>query len=385
MPHRNDVDVDVVVVAVAARGLAAAARRAGRRALVLDLFADEDTRELAVEALALRRLPGFAIDPQDLFEQLARHAAPDLPLVLGTGFEATPELVERLGARFRLLGNSGRTLVALKEPRMMDRLLSDIGVPHPRLFDRALAGVATLEKRIGGSGGQHVRPAARARGEGWYLQERVAGRTVSALFLGNGRQARLLGFSEQWCAPTLEAPFRYGGAAGPIRLEAGMETEIAVALDAIVAATGLVGLASADLIVSDEAWHLIEINPRPGATLDIFDHVPLPPLLGLHIAACDGDLPERAPLDPAEMPAEAEAVRAAAILYAPADVAMPHAALPDWVADRPPAGARIAKGEPICTVLARGRDVAQARAQIDTRTDHLWRDLNRPAATRRSN
>ncbi|MDQ0509784.1 ATP-grasp domain-containing protein [Ancylobacter amanitiformis] len=383
MPRGND--ADVVIVAVAARGLAAAARRAGLRALVLDLFADEDTRELAVEAVALRRLPGFAIDPHDLLAQLARHAAPGLPLVLGTGFEAAPGLVERLGARFRLLGNGRRTLLALKEPRMMDRLLGDLGIPHPRLFDRAPEGVAVLEKRVGGAGGGHVSRADRARGEGWYLQEHVEGRTVSALFLGNGREARLLAFSEQWCAPTRGAPFRYGGAAGPIRLDVGVEIEIAVALDAIVAAAGLVGLASADLIVSDEAWHLIEINPRPGATLDIFDHAPLPPLLKLHIAACEGHLPERATLDPAEMPDEAEAVRAAAVFYAPAAVAIPCAPLPGWVADRPPAGALIGEGEPLCTVFAHGRDAAQARALIDTRTDHLWRDLNRPAATRRSN
>lgn len=372
-PSRRKDDADVVIVAVAARGLAAAARRAGLRAQVFDLFADEDTRALAAEAIPLRRLAGFTIDPDDLFEQLSVRVDPKLPVVLGTGFEHAPDVVGRLASRFRLAGSGRRTLAWLKDPVMMQCLLHDLGVPHPRIFpDGAPDGVATLEKRVGGSGGGHIREARTSRGEGWYLQERVEGRTVSALFLGNGRDACVLAFSEQWCAPAPDAPFRYGGAAGPIRLDAGLAGDIATALKRVVAATGLRGLASADLIVGAEDWLLIEVNPRPGATLDIFDHAPLPALLKLHIEACEGHLPELAPLDP---DAVAE-IRAAGFFYAPASFVVRLDPLPDWVADRPPNGSVIAEGEPVCTVFARGSDVAQARTVLATRMNHLWRDLN---------
>lgn len=368
---------DVVIVGIAARGLAAAARRAGLRAIVLDLFGDDDTREIAVEAIPLRRLAGFAIDPEDLFEQLAIHA-PDLPVVLGTGFEHMPEVVDRLAGRFRLVGNGRAALAALKEPEAFSRLLAALGVPHPRIFgERAPDGVATLEKRIGGSGGWHVQPAGAARGRGWYLQERIEGHTVSALFLGNGRKARVLALSEQWCAPAEDAPFRFGGAAGPIRLSATVEREVADGLDRITGASGLVGLASADLVVDPdgERWSLIEINPRPGATLDIFDHPPLPPLLGLHFDACAGTLPELALL----APGPGVAARAAGVLYAPAAVEMRLDVLPRWVADRPPPGTRIEAGEPVCTVLAEGQDISQAREILALRLDQFWRELNRAA------
>lgn len=364
---------DVVLVGIAARNLACAARRAGLRALVLDLFSDEDTRELAVEAIPLRRLAGLRLDPDDLHEQLTVHAGPGVPLVLGSGFEEMPETLDRLQKGFRLLGNGARTVAALKEPVMLDRTLTDLGIPHPRLFaDAAPEGVATLEKRIGGSGGEHVRPARRVRGEGWYLQEQVEGRTVSALFLGNGREARLLAFSEQWTAPTPEAPYRYGGAAGPIRLAPAMEVEVAAALTSLVAATGLIGLASADMIVGAAGWSLIEINPRPGATLDVFDHPPLPPLLRLHIEACEGRLPDLAILDPAAV----EAVRAATIFYAPQPFEVALDPLPDWTADRPAQGTRIEEGEPVCTVFATGHDITHAREALARRTDHLWRALS---------
>ncbi|RUT92049.1 hypothetical protein EOD12_35280, partial [Mesorhizobium sp. M7A.T.Ca.TU.009.02.1.1] len=45
---------------------------------------------------------------------------------------------------------------------------------------------------------------------------------------------------------------------------------------------GLVGLCSADLIRGPDGYKFIEINPRPGATLDIFDDVDAP-LIEAHL------------------------------------------------------------------------------------------------------
>ena len=46
---------------------------------------------------------------------------------------------------------------------------------------------------------------------------------------------------------------------------------------------GLLGLCSADFIRSEDGYWLVEINPRPGATLDIFDS-PEAPLMEAHLA-----------------------------------------------------------------------------------------------------
>lgn len=357
-----------MLVGIAARGLAASARRAGLRALVLDLFADTDTQALAHRVVRLRRRGGLRIDPDDLLEQLARHARPDIPLVLGTGFEDAPDLVSELARRFRLVGSAAPTLARLKDPFRFARLLAELDIPHPRIFTgSAPDSVRLLEKRVGGAGGGHVRPAVRPRGQGWYLQERLEGRSLSALFLGNGRASRLLAFSEQWCDPCDGAPFRYGGCAGPIGIDGGIARQVAGALDRVAGASGLLGLASADLIVQAEGWHLIEVNPRPGATLDIFDAPPMPPLLRLHLDACAGELPDL----PLLVPGAGVAARAAGIFYAPAALAPGPDALPDWVADRPSPGTRLAAGEPVCTVWATGHDLSEARAVLARRMDHL--------------
>ncbi|MPT24625.1 MAG: ATP-grasp domain-containing protein, partial [Starkeya sp.] len=190
----------------------------------------------------------------------------------------------------------------------------------------------------------------------------------------NGKAARLLAFSEQWCAPAEGAPFRYGGCAGPLALEPALVEAIDSALSRLTASVGLTGLASADLILGAGTWHLIEVNPRPGATLDIFDAPPLPPLLRLHLDACAGELPDL----PLLVPGAGVEVRAAGVFYAPTPIEV-RDALPHWAADRPAPGTRIAAGEPVCTVQATGRDLADARAVLARRMDHLSRVLNKPS------
>lgn len=378
-PSPPDADADIAVIALSGRSLAAAARRAGLRPLVFDLFADEDTQALAAGVVRLREGGDLSLDASDLLAELGARVPANMPVVLGSGFEDRPDLVDALAARFRLIANGRRCLTWLKTPDAFAGLLADLGVPHPRLFAQAApAGVRSLEKRAGGTGGGHVRFASRADGPGRYLQEFVPGRVVSALFIGNGREARVIGFSEQWCAPAPDAPFRYGGAAGPVRLPTGMASEVGRAVGAITAASGLKGLASADLIIGDGHWWLIEINPRPGATLDLFDRAPLPPLLALHLAAFDGHLPDCAVLDEGA-PAEAQA---AAILYADQPVIIGVDALPDWTADRPAAGGLIPPGAPVCTVFAAGPSPSDARALLAGRLDQLWHGLN--AASRQA-
>ena len=366
-PLAADRAADIVIVSIAARGIVAAARRAGLSPIALDLFGDEDTRALAAEAITVRRIGGLAFDADDLLAKLDACAG-DLPIVLGAGFEQMPKLVEQIADRFQLVGNSSETLRLLKEPVAFARMLTDLDIPHPRVFTGpAPAGLRTLEKRIGGSGGWHVKPAIKPHSEGWYLQELVEGRSVSAMFLGDGRRARVLGFSEQWCSPTKGSPYRYGGAAGPIEIDSYIVMQIAKGLEGIVGASGLKGLASADIILTSGGWSLIEINPRPGASLDVFDHAPMPPLLQMHLDACDGKLRDVGNVQLSG--------RAAAILYAPAGLTMQLDPLPDWVADRPLPGAHIKHGDPICTVLGSGEDAAAARAQLNQRTEWLWQAL----------
>jgi len=202
---------------------------------------------------------------------------------------------------------------------------------------------------------------------GHYLQREVTGEPFSLLLLANGRQALVVGASRQWRDDDAEHPFRYGGAVGPVALPAAQGEAMREGAARLALACGLVGLVSMDFVVGADGWFLVEVNPRLGATLDIFDVDPLPPLLGLHLAACGGRVPDT-------LPAPAE-VHAARVLYAESDLLVPACALPPHVADRPAAGAAIPKGAPVCTVHASGPTVEAALSRLDTLTAELRTEL----------
>jgi predicted ATP-grasp superfamily ATP-dependent carboligase len=239
------------------------------------------------------------------------------------------------------------------------------GVRHPQVvFAPPDEPELWLMKRRGGAGGAHIAAAhgsSRASPDG-YFQRRVAGASVSALFLATGKKAEILGLSMQWTAPTPASPFRYGGAVGPIDVEPAEGGEIARSVAAIASDLDLVGLNSADFLVSDDAVWLIEINPRPGATLDVFESNE-EPLFARHFAACEGRL----------MPASPSmAVKAAEIVYAPCEVVIHEGRnWPDWMVDRPSQGTRIAAGEPLCTALAPGATVDLARMCANERAQKI--------------
>ncbi len=373
-PARSRPDrYDIAVVALSARALAASARKAGLAALAVDLFADADTAEQA--ARAVRSKPGrngLGFDRRDLLCTLAEHAPEGLPVVLGAGFEHAPALMRAVARRNPIAGAGADVVSGLKDPERFDALLTSLAIPHPRLGAAAQEGGEQLSKRIGASGGAHIRRGATTPGRRRYLQAFAPGRCVSALFLANRSQAAILGFSEQWCDPVDASPFRYGGAVGPIALRDRLCDLIQDALARIVAATGLVGLASVDLVLPENGCEpeflLLEINPRPGATLDIFDRDDRPSLLGLHLEACAGRLPEdrSTPRDS----------RAAAVVYAHRPLRVAARLRPLWTADWPSCDETVPVGAPVCTVLAAAASPNAARALVLERRAVLLESLD---------
>jgi predicted ATP-grasp superfamily ATP-dependent carboligase len=360
----------LLIASVSGRALAEAARRAGFTPLVADFFADADTQDAAH---ACRNLTGLSrgFRWRSLYPALSalaeRAPSPVLGLVYGAGFEDRPELLRLIARRWPLLGTSAAAVARLKSPEDFFATLDRLGIAHPPTQSepparggRWLAKTWLVKKR-GGAGGSHIVPSrlARAKADN-YFQERVVGRAVSALFVANGGEARVLGFSEQWTSPLPSRPWRYGGAACPANLSPLLARKMTATVKKLARVYPIKGLASADFLLCDDVPLLLEINPRPGATLDIFDRGSRP-LLSLHIeAARQGKLPSRAlALQDAMASAIVYATRRA---QAPAD-----GAWPAWVADRPQPSEWIDKSRPICTVSARAGTIAGARRLAESR------------------
>lgn len=372
-----------LIVASSGRSLAASAKRAGCRARVLDLFGDADLDEIEAAFARVARGKSGGFDADDLLKRAdalaPRASQPPFGLVYGSGFEDRPALLARLELGRELFGNSPPVLARSKDPFALAALIDKLGLPRPEIARERPEGGGWLIKRVGGAGGIHIRYAheenADAAAPAAYYQRFVEGVPVSALVLAGGGTAMVLGLSEQWPAPgSLAQPFRFGGAAAPADLAASLAGRLSDAAIAIAHELNLTGLNSVDFIADGarETFHVIEVNPRPGASLDVFERILEEPLFGLHLRACRGGLPSAV--------ARRKIAAASAVLYADeAATISGDFEWPDWTADRPRAGTKIRPGEPVCTVLAEvhggkrttGAPTALAREIVEQRTEAL--------------
>jgi predicted ATP-grasp superfamily ATP-dependent carboligase len=354
----------VLIAAASGRALAQSARHGGYLPLVADFFADQDTAALAHDHVLIAGGLARGMNEDGVltaFEALARSRRP-IGAVCGTGFEDRPELLARIGERWRLLGNDPQIVGRVKDPRAFAALCRACAIPHPETVPSPPLDAANwLAKRKGGAGGSHIASAIgqNTANDEFYFQRMTPGVPVSALFLADGRRAMTLGFSTQWASPTTRRPFRYGGAVRPAALASALASTLADAVNRLVQAIPLVGLNSADFLVHGDEFRLLEINPRPGATLDVFEPAQ-GSLFALHVAACEGKLDSAPP--------RFDGARAAAIVYAERDIAaVPAVRWPNWAADRPHSGTAIKAGLPLCSVKAAATTAAAARAGVDER------------------
>lgn len=351
----------VLIVALSGRALAQSARRAGLVPIVLDRFADLDTLEVA--ELALRIAPGRAgpLATGPLLRAARTFAPPPIPLLVGGGLEGRLGVLESLVRGRELLGNSPETVARAVDPFALAPLCRALGVPFPVTrpdlpADRA----GWLVKRHGAGGGWHVRPAeavARPHPRD-YVQRRVPGRPISILLLGDGRRVLPLLASEQW---NTGSPPHFKGVLAPAPIRSAIEEKLARAAVAIGTALALRGLASADFLLEEGGgFHLLEINPRPGGSLEAAGTVLATNLVALHLGACRGTLPGSIP--------QPTGFAGTAIVRADRDLLVPETfAWPDWAGDRTPPGERVRKGHPLATVRAAGDDPADVRRLLEER------------------
>ena len=339
----------VLIAALSGRGLAASARRAGYLPLVADAFGDSDTAELAAHARQVTEAARIGFRAKPVFAALAELEAaspsPPIGLVLGSGFEDRPKLIAALSRRYPLIGNGAETIARAKNPAGFFALLDNLGIAHPATQLVPPSDTSRwLSKRVGGSGGTHIVDAAAAeRSPRRYYQRRVDGVPHSVLAVATRDGVHIVGISRQWTVGQGPRPFRYGGAVGPVQLPTAVDVSMRYAAEAVCAALSLVGLVAFDFLLVGDTPILSEVNPRPGATLDVFDDAG-GALFRAHVDAC-GDKTAALPVP--------RGARAAAILYADrGPLTIDAIRWPEWSADRPAPGTRVPRYRPIATVFA---------------------------------
>jgi uncharacterized protein len=363
----------VLIAAFSGRSLAQSARRAGYRPFVVDAFGDLDTREAAedVRVIESAAKTGFTTKPVvAALDELARAAASPIGLVLGSGFEDKIRLVSALAARFRLLGAPPEIMRACKEPAAFFATLDDLGVDHPTTqVDAPADATGWLSKRIGGSGGRHIRdcgqrPTSRSRR---YFQQRLEGirYSVSGIFsAGDTAPKSRLILSRQWISPSRTQPYRFGGCVSHPDVDETLAAQLTAIATSVASTLNAAGLASCDFIVSDAKPYLLELNPRPGASLDILDD-DSGSMFRDHIAITTGGAP------PAISKPSGQA-RAIAILHADRGaITLGDVPWPDWSADRGAPHTFVPGGAPLASAVAAADTADAAEALVRERLAEL--------------
>lgn len=125
-----------------------------------------------------------------------------------------------------------------------------------------------------------------------------------------------------------------------------------------------------DFVVNGSDWSLLELNPRPTATLELWDAHPMPALFDLHVQSCLGRLPVTLP--------KPEASRAVAVAYAGETLRVPAGfPWPDWSADLPRMDTLLEPGDPVCTVHATAADANAAEQQALSFRQRILERLSR--------
>ena len=378
-------DRSLLIVGASARAAAQSAAAAGYAVAAVDQFVDVDLRAAAVH---VRRCERFPYDVLRLERDL-----PTFDWLYVGGLENYPALVERLAARRRLLGNDGPTLRRVRDARVLAAWAQSVGLHVPEIADgqasiklaegwlwkraRSAAGLGVVAATSAAAGGDAFR-----RGCG-YLQRRVPGVPCGGLFLGDGRAARLIGTARHLSVPAAggSAPFRYGGSILTPTDEAGGADAWERIGQLLVEEFPLRGLFGVDAVVGDDGrlW-LLEVNPRPTASVELFERWSGESLIARQIEVCRKGyaVDHRTVRDARSTPPPL----GKQIVYSDRKDRMTPRVVERWlerrdtegrpeVADISPAGTLIDRDQPLATVFACGRTVAETAAALDAAVRRL--------------
>jgi len=364
----------LALAGLSARTLAESARDGGFRPIALDLFGDADTRRAAVGWWQVGHPERLVLDPERLLATLAQlRDAGALGWIAGSGFDGEPSLLAEGARRLPLIGNPAEAVAAVRDPVVFFGRLAALGIPYPDTrLDPPPDPSGWLRKDAASCGGRGVRPAGdgpcEPEGQGAYYQRHAPGRAMSALFLADGRRARLLGVNRQIVRRSGGLPFVFRGCIGPLPVAPMLRERLQVLCDTLAAAFGLRGANGVDFLLHGERIAVLEVNPRPPASMALYRGVLPGGLIRAHLlASAAGHLPREGRRAPPPVPVRGfEVVFARARGRIGAVTADALAGL-DWCHDLPLAGSPVLPGAPVCTVSAEGGSAAGVRALLARR------------------
>jgi predicted ATP-grasp superfamily ATP-dependent carboligase len=390
----------VIVAGVSTRAIAESAVRAGYLVRSVDAFGDRDHR--ATPARSLARDLGL---PYSAYAaaRASRALAGDTVAYVSS-FENHPRAVSLLARGRTLLGNPPQVLARARDPLRLARILRAHALPTPdvrvapreaksptprRAEEAPLAAQQRWLAKPRASGGGHGialwrpgTPLPRA----YVLQERILGVPGSLAFVADGHAAVPFALSRQlvgdrafgasgfaYCGSILSSAA--GSALGPLDSILDVGTEIAHRLTAEL---GLIGANGIDFVVHDALPYTIELNPRYSASMELAERWFGVSVFRAHRDASLGSLPLPLPRFDLRAALRHRGAIGKAVLFARRAIVTPDTTAwleDDSVRDIPHPGERIARGRPVCTIFATGRDDADCYRALVQRAQKVYDEI----------
>jgi methenyltetrahydromethanopterin cyclohydrolase len=360
--------------------LAQAAHNAGFKPLVIDVFSDFDTQQYAADFKRLSALTIEHLTPA--LDYFVKHYGVT-QVVYGSGFEQHPDSLRYLASRCTLSGNSPETFDLLHDKPRFFATLKQLNIPYPEtVFVPPDNTDNWLIKPLRGQGGVGIRHWNTNLGldSQVYWQKYQAGTQHSVLFLADGQHLQVIGFNTQWTTHDHSFPraawecsngtprhvemneFIFAGIINHCDLADSHKAQITNWLTKLVPAFALTGLNSLDFIHTNGNSFVLEINPRPPASMQLYDA----DLLRRHINV-GATLVAQPPQS---------GYTGYQIIYAQQDTRIPDGYIwENGVMDTPAAGAICHTGQPICSIIAHQSQAHAVLHELTLKQHTLQRSL----------
>ncbi len=371
-----------LIIAQSARMLVQSIGRGGWQPIALDLFADLDTQSAC---LAWYRVPSQdgRFDPKALVEVIQTVLAEHRPQawLYGSGFDTFSNLIGWLAQRCPLFGNRAEVARICTRPQEFFPLLDRLAIPYPEISWTAPAdpnpasvngrGQSGWLVKRGGEGGRGVSVYRGECSDGYY-QRRLSGRVYTLVFLAGAGRVWWYGFNTLYQEDyNARFPFLFAGAINRAYLPAGVAEEVVDYARRLSRALDLRGLNGLDFMLDGEVPKVLELNPRPGAALGLWDTAWPWGLMAAQVQVCRGEKVW------GFVPVPVKGFR---IVFARHEIWIPPGwRWPAWCADLTPPETIVVAGGKVCSVTVFGSSVARVEVQLEVRAAWIRRQLlNQP-------
>lgn len=385
----------ILLVGASVRALMESAVESGYEVIGIDFFGDIDARWQG-KTINLAEDYGLKPTVKHVLE-VAKTISCD-GLVYASGPENHPEELYYWQKKGILRGNGTSTLTKVRNPWKLRQSLGQIGAKMPRFCsvgewkyhpeDRK----RWLLKPLNRGGGHGIAELSRKKEDVYNLlsslyqpvqfivQEYIAGIPGSVTFLADGRKAVTLGTSRQLIREDILRPFIYEGNIVPLDIHKFMnpldfEKQITIICEQLTKDFRVIGINTVDFIINEEGIWILELNPRWSASVELIEKSLEKRLFAYHLAACEGVAFTQI-IQQYKTLTNKLYFWGKRIVYAPAPSVIENRTMrqlqslyDQGIRDIPSTGTIIAKGQPLCTVLAEGVTDQECNMRLKTKTD----------------